>query len=390
MCCLRQCLPLVAVIVSLSSVASIAVAQMGPASVVVAPVEKRAVEITQPLVATVEAVTRTTLAAEQEGVIDERMFDEGDSVEKGKVLTRNDIDLLKVQLEESKADREAAAGWQAQAKAEADFARRELHRISGLKETGVATDKEFRDATTRNEVTQAMLSTRAAELLSKKAEVERLELMIRKSEIKSPIAGVVAKRYVEVGQWVKQGDPIADLVQLDPLFVRVNVPEGAIARVKKGDSAQVVFDAINGLKLTGKVDQILPLADAASRTFPVKILMPNPELTIRPGFFGRAVMTSSSEAAQLIVPRDAIATRGTQAHVVAVREGVAVIVPVTRGAAATGNAVVVTGELTETDVVVTRGNEALHGGEQLMVQNANAAAAPGSAPAPASQPVQGG
>jgi RND family efflux transporter MFP subunit len=243
-----------------------------------------------------------------------------------------------------------------------------------------AAGREYRDALTTARIDTTMVAVRTAELAQKRAEVQRLDAQIRKSEVRAPLGDcIVAKRYVEVGQWVKQGDPVADVVQLDPLFVRVNVPEGLVARLKRGDESQVTFDALGGQSFKGKIDQIIPLADPNSRTFPVKILLPNPELKILPGFFGRATITGQGQGQVFIVPRDAIATSGGKHQVIAARGGKAVAVPVTIGQGV-GDKVSVTGELTEKDVVVVRGNETLRGGEDLIVQNA---------PAPSSKTGQG-
>lgn len=350
-------------------VTTAAFAQQGPQAVVVAPVEKRSTPITQPLVASVEPVTRTTLATEEPGLVAERMFDEGQRVEKGAVLAKGKTDLVQAVRDATAAAHDSAIARLAEAKAMAENATREVTRFRKIFETNVGTEKELNDAITSEQAAQATVAVRTAEIAEKKAELARLDLLLTKATIVSPLSGVVAKRYIEVGQWVKQGDPIADVVQLDPLFVRVNVPEAFISRVKEGDEATVTFDALGIDKpLTGKIAQIIPAADAGSRTFPVKILLPNPDLKIWPGFFGRAVITSQAQAASFLVPRDAVTTSGTAHRVVAVREGKAVSVQVTMGASA-GDKIAVTGELTDTDMVVTRGNEALRGGEDLIVQN---------------------
>lgn len=343
-------------------------AQQGPQAVVVAPVEKRAAPLTQPLVASVEPVTRTTLATEEAGLIAERLFDEGQHVEKGAVLARGKTDLVQAQRDAADAAVQSAVAHLAEAKAEAENAKRELERVRRIAETNVASEKELNDAITNEQVAVATVAVRNAEIAEKKADVARLDLLLTKANIISPIDGVIARRHVEVGQWVKQGDPIADVVQLDPLHVRVNVPESLIARVKVGDPATVTVDALGGQSFTGKIDQIIPYPDPASRTFPIKILLPNPEHKIWPGFFARATITSQTATAGFLVPRDAVTTSGGQQRVIVVRGGKAVPVPVALGSGA-GDKVSVTGELTETDVVVTRGNEMLRGGEDLIVQN---------------------
>ena len=351
-------------------------AQQGPVTVDVAPVQRRPVELTQPLVAGVEPVTRSTLAAELPGLVSERSFDEGQFLEKGAVLARMKTDLLEAQLAAAQAARATADANVAMASAEAENARQELDRNRKLIEGNVGSDKEFREAATRARVWDSMIKSRAAEALEKQAEIARLKLMIEKSRIATPVPGVISKRHVEVGQWVKEGDPIADIVQLDPLWVRVNVPERVLSRLKKGDEARVVIDALGGEAFVGKVDQILPEADAASRSFQVKLLLPNPQGRIRPGFFARATLISKSDS-HWVVPKDAVVNRGTNAHVVTVREGKAAVVPVKRGAPE-GVHIAVFGELTEKDVVVTRGNEALRGGEDLIP---NVPPAPTTAPA---------
>lgn len=349
-------------------------AQQGPVSVDVAPVQRRPVELTQPLVAGVEPVTRSTLAAELPGLVSERLFEEGDLLEKGAVLARMKTDLLQAQLNAAEASRATAEANIAMARAEAENAAGELERHQQLKRNNVGSDKELREAATAARVADSTIRARVAEMAEKAADVARLQLMIDKMQVQTPVPGVVSKRHVEVGQWVKEGDPVADIVQLDPLWVRVNVPENVVARLTKGDEARITIDALGGETLTGTVDRILPEADASSRTFQVKLLLPNPDGKVRPGFFARATLLSKSKT-QLVVSKDAIVQRGAAAHVVAMREGKAVVVPVKRGPAE-GAMVAVEGELTEQDQVVTRGNEALQGGETLLPPPPPTATAP--------------
>lgn len=356
----------------------------GPVAVRVEPVQRRAWEVTQPLVASVEAVTQTTLAAEQPGLVLERMFDEGSRTKKDEVLVRMDVELLKLDRAAADAARKALEGGLEQSKVRAENSRNEEQRLKNLTDArSAAAGREYRDALTLSRIDTTMVAVRTAELAQKTAEVQRLDTQIRKSEVRDPRGdGIVARRYVEVGQWVKQGDPVADVVWLDPVFVRANVPEYVIPKIKKGDSARVTFDALPEKEFTGTVDQIIPTADPASRTFPVKILLNNPDFVIRPGFFARATLLARSETPQFVVAKDAVVSTARGAHVVAAREGKAVVLPV-KPAGAEGNKAYILGELREGDRVVTRGNEALRGGETLMIEGdpPPGAAPPASAPA---------
>jgi RND family efflux transporter MFP subunit len=384
----RPTAPFVLFVFLLASFAAPAVcrAQMGPTAVTVAPVQKRKVALTQPLVASVEPVTRTTLAAEQGGLVAERLFDEGQVVQAGQVLVKMKTDLLDAELATAEAARASAEATVSRSQAQLENASNKLARMVRISETA-ASGEELRDAATEEKVRKADVAVQKAIHSEKAAEVARLKLMIDKLQVKAPVAGMVSRRHVEVGQWVKQGEAVADLVKLDPLWVKVMVPESVIARVQPGDEAPISIDALKGRKFTAVVDQVLPEADPLSRTFAVKLLVKNPEGRVRPGFFARATLMGRSDA-EVVVPKDAVVPRGTDAHVVAARDGKAVVVPVTRGPSE-GDTVAVTplkpGDLTDQDVVVIRGNEQIRGGEPLMILGPPVR--PGSPAGPATAPT---
>jgi multidrug efflux pump subunit AcrA (membrane-fusion protein) len=137
-----------------------------------------------------------------------------------------------------------------------------------------------------------------------------------------------------------------------------------------------------GLTLEGKVDQILPEADVTTRTFPVRIRVENKDQKVRPGFFATIILKQEVGEGAFVVPRDAIVLSGTDRRVVAVRDSAAVLVPVTL-LGGDGQYEVVSGELKDGDVVVTRGNEMLMTGQGVIVTNQ-----PPATSAPATQPPQ--
>jgi len=351
-------------------------AQSGPVLVDVAPIERGQIELSRPIVATVEPIIRSTLAAEEAGLVTERLFEEGHRIRKGDVLVKTDTALLRSQVDATAAAVEALRSQIEQASAEQDRAEIEIERMKPVIELKAAPQKEMDDAQRDLRVTTAVLANRSAMLAEKQAEASRLKLMIDKSEVKSPIDGVVARRSVEVGQWIKQGDPVAEIVQLSPLHVRANVPEGLVAQIEEGQSVTVTIDAMPGMKLSGKIDQILPEADPSSRTFAVKILVDNPDLKIRPGFFARAIFLSGSEENSFVVPKDAVLSAGGQSRVMVMRGGASALVPV-QILAMSGQSVSVQGEFADGDLAITRGNETLQGGEALQPRNL-----PQSPPAP--------
>ena len=108
----------------------------------------------------------------------------------------------------------------------------------------------------------------AARLAVAEKEVERLQDRLKKHTIRTPFAGFVTAKHVEVGQWVSAGDPIAEIVELDPIEINVPVPERFIAHVHVGAEASVRLEALPEQAFAGKVARIVPQADvrrAASR-----------------------------------------------------------------------------------------------------------------------------
>lgn len=348
-----------------------AVAQRGPSAVMVAPVEQEAVPLTDPLVATVVPVLRTTIAAEQEGLVHERHFDEGKLVDEKALLLELNVDLLKAQKTAAEAARDSATAELNRAKLAAANAERELQRVQTLFQQQVAPEKEYLDAQTSFDSAKALISVREAQLAERVAEIARLQLQIDKTQVHAPFAGVISRRYVERGAWVRAGDPVADLVQLKPLWVEVNAPESVISRVKHGDVAYVAMPHIGIDKLEGKVDQIMPEGDAASRTFRVRVRIENSDGTLRPGFFARATLVNTSTEPQLLVPKDAVVRGAQGTYVVVARNGKAEIAPVRviRQVGERTAIAPVAGPLAPGELVVTRGNESMPPGSDLQILN---------------------
>ncbi|MCS7033131.1 MAG: efflux RND transporter periplasmic adaptor subunit [Phycisphaerae bacterium] len=360
----------------------IALGQMGPVPVELAPVSQGQLELSRPIVATVQAVVRSTVAAEEPGLVCERSFEEGQAVSRGMVLARINTDLLRTQLAAAEAGAQALQSQIEQASAEYDRAAMEVERMRRVIEQRAVPQKELDDAERDARVTAAVLANRRAMLAEKQAEVSRLRLMIEKSEVKAPFDAIVSVRHVEVGQWIRQGDPVAEIVQTDPVYVRGQVPESLVTHLREGDTVRVSIDALPGEHFEGRIAHIMPEADAGSRTFGVRILLNNPQQRIRPGFFARATFLTQSAPGNWLVPKDAVISQEQTAHVVAFRNGVAEIVPVQLLALA-GQTACVRGELRVGDQVVIRGNESLRGGEPLSPRGGPSSAA---GPPPASQP----
>lgn len=353
--------------------------QMPPAQVILAPVQQRNLTLERSLVASVEPVTRVKVAAEQDGLVQRRHFDEGQKVEQGAVLVELDRQLLEADLEAATAAVAAAKAAVRGTEAELTNAEEELSRLRQLRQGSATTVKEVRDAQTRQLALTSLLLQHQAEVRRNEALQRRISTALAKMIVRSPISGVVVKRWVEQGEWVQQGATVAEMLQLNPLFIRVNVPGRLVGELKQGQQVQLILES-EGRQISGTLEQILPEGDPASRTFPVKIQVGNADGRILPGLYARVSLEILSGDNAYVVPRDAVVTEGASSHVVAMREGKAQIVPVKLGAF-TGSVVAIEGELRPEDQLVVRGNEALRGGEVLIPMNSGLQAPPQTEPA---------
>lgn len=349
----------ICVVVALCSSALAQDAQL----VEVAPVRFESVEISRPLVATLDAVMRTSVASEVDGRVASRAFDDGQLIKANHELVTLDTELMQADLTAADAMVSAAEAELNRAHVELKRTERELKRQTELFEKNVSPEKELLDARSAYEAAEADIKTKEASVAQRKAGRDRIATEIRKSKVFAPFDAHVAKRRVEVGQWVKQGDVVADLVQLDPLYVVVAVPDVIAGQIGTGDRASITLDALPGKTLEAPVTHIMPEADMASRMVRMQLTLDNKQMALRPGFLARVVFRKQS-GQSLVVPKNAVVTSAQGSHVVLANNNVAAVVPV-QVLKSNASDAVIQGELKAGDLVVTRGNETLFPGATL-------------------------
>jgi RND family efflux transporter MFP subunit len=212
-----------------------------------------------------------------------------------------------------------------------------------------------------------------AEVQSLEARVRRLEAEIEHNQdsiaqktIRAPFSGFVTKEYTQVGEWVEKGGPIVNMVDLSSIEVLIDVPERYIPRLVLGGNTQVQVDALNPEKFTGKIAAIIAVGDSASRAFPVKVLVDNPNNRIKGGMLCRVSLAIGKPSSVLAVPKDAVVNMGQQHLVYVVSEGMAQPLPVQLGDTS-DSMIEVKGSIEAGMQVVTRGNERLRPGQPVKI-----------------------
>ncbi len=231
----------------------------------------------------IEAVTRPSqdvvLSFVRPGRVAEVLVKEGDTVKAGQVLMRLDNKAELAQLAQLEAQAENRTRLLA---AEAQLAQRrvDLKKTETARKQGAATELEVDHA--KLEVTIAELSLKLAEFERSQAQMkcEEAKVQIERMRITSPIDGVVERLLAEPGESVEAAEKIAQVVQIDPLWIDVPVPLDKARTLTKGSSvATVEFESDKPgrtTSVTGKIIHIAAVADSASKTLTVRIECVNP------------------------------------------------------------------------------------------------------------------
>lgn len=174
--------------------------------------------------------------------------------------------------------------------------------------------------------------------------------------IYSPVSGTVTERKVTEGQYVKEGDPLYVVADLSTVWVKADVYEADVPRIRPNQPVEISAESMPDRKLRGRVSFIEPMLNEQTRTVAVRMHVPNPGLRLRPGMFVTAMLQTAMASHQLAIPRAAV-VRGGMKDIVYVAKGNGVFEgrEVKLGAAGQDYYAVLAG-LKEGESVVTQGN----------------------------------
>jgi membrane fusion protein, multidrug efflux system len=310
---------------------------------------------TQPWQKRLEAVGSTraekgaNLSSQVSGIVKAIHFQSGAKVEKGTLL---------VELEAA----DDIAHLQALKAAEA-LAQLNYDRSSHLLKTDV--------------VSQQTADTDLATLKSDQAQVAQQQALIGYKSITAPFSGRLGIRQVDLGEYIAPGTSIVTLQQLDPIFVDFYLPQQALAEIKVGQAVTAEVDTYPELKFAGKILAINPLVNTASRNVQVRATFGNPDEKLLPGMFVTVDIQVGAPQHYVTLPKTAIYynSYGDIAYVVKEEGGkggekqyVAQQVFVKTGETR-GDQVAVLSGIEPGDVVVSAGQNKLHNGSPVRIDN---------------------
>lgn len=276
--------------------------------------------------------------SETQGRVVEVYKNKGEWVQEGDLIAKVDDELLNTELEATQANI-------AKLKKDRD-------RLGNLIEG---------EAVAKNKIEDIELGLLAAE-----AKEKALKKQIANTSLKAPMSGTLGLRFIERGSVIGPGIQVAQITNLEKLFLMVKVTERDVLHVRKGQLVSVVADVYPGQSIPGKVTNIGLRADNAFN-YDVEIEVPNPKnAPLRAGMHAQARFTFDANRQGLTVPRKAIAGSLQDAKVYVVKDSVAKLRRVELGIVY-GNKVEVRSGLEKDELVVVAGQFNLSDGVQVEV-----------------------
>ncbi|MCI0472113.1 MAG: efflux RND transporter periplasmic adaptor subunit [Ignavibacteria bacterium] len=166
-----------------------------------------------------------------------------------------------------------------------------------------------------------------AKLLYKQTEaaLRIAEKQLRDSKIVSPLSGIVTQRNVELGSYLNTGNPVATIVNIDRLKVKVYVPELEAYKLKEGDKVDLTTEVYPGEIFEGKIKVINAKADD-SHSYLVEIILDNKKSSpLRAGLFARVYFKTLESVSMLVIPRSALIGSIKDARVFVVENNLATL-----------------------------------------------------------------
>lgn len=288
------------------------------------------------------------------GRIEKLYVDEGDKVEKGQPLVELEQEMLRIGVKEEKASLK-------EARAQLKNLESTLKRRQKLFEEGVVGAQSLDDTTTERDLAQARVQRTRATL-------ERAEQDLKDSVITAPFDGFIVEKMMNEGEMATTMPPsnIFHLVDTSRVKIECGITEGKRRFITVGKEVLIEMDAYPDEIFTEKITTVNPKVDIKSRTFKIKIEIPNPDFRLETGMFARIHIIERESKGTLLIPQRVIIGEAVK-KVFVVENGRAVEKPITTGIL-NHPIVEVTEGLKEGDIVVTEGFYSLKDGIKVNIK----------------------
>ena len=308
------------------------------------------VEVTQPFRSDIHATYSVTatiasdfdapVVARVGGEVVQLLVEEGDRVDEGQVLARLDGERLRLEL--------------LAAKANLDRARTEYERNIELAERGL--------------ISKSMFDNLQYDLEALEASYKLKRLTYSYTEIRAPIAGVVAAREIKPGQALAANDVAFRITDTRELIAYLQIPQAQLSKFSAGDTASLAVAAMPGSEFPATIARISPTIDTRNGTFRATAIIDNAAGDLAPGMFGEFTIAYEQHENALVIPTAALIGEDGETSVYVVNNGAVLLRPIETGIE-TSDTTEIVGGLSEDDVVVVVGHSSLRDGSKVLASN---------------------
>ncbi len=243
----------------------------------------------------IEPWNRLQLQARVGGSIVKVQVEEGDTVQQGQIVAEIEDTDYKIALQRAKA-------------------------VYALAKANYQRDKKIHAG---GAVPTAELEAKKPRLETARADVENAELLLSRCSITAPISGVINRLDAKKGMFVSVGDPVAEILQLNPVKAVVGIPESDISEVRKLEQIDISITSLNNLVVTGKKKFLASAPDSMARSYRLELEIDNPAGEILPGMFVRANVVKQVFTDALQIPFYSVISRGAEQYLFVEKEGMA-------------------------------------------------------------------
>ncbi len=315
-----------------------------PAPVYVSAVVEKTIRKPVSLAAVTFPAIKSVVSTEVAGIVETIVAQEGEYVRKGEVLAEIKSEKTSLSLQELKNDRTKAL-------VNARLSEKDLQRTEDLYKKGILSDEDLDRAETRRDSDLAVLR-------SLESRIDMVEYDLTASKITAPFNGYVTEHHAEIGQWADEGGRILSFVNIDTVEVWAGLPEAYLGQVVEGSEVEIIITSLGLEVFRGEIAAVVPDADPKAVSFPMKIVLPNPEHRIKSSVSAVVKIRVGEKEKIMCVPKDAVVRGPAGTVVFVVRDDAAHPVPV-KSIGWYGNDTHIEGSVSVGENVVVRGNERL-------------------------------
>jgi RND family efflux transporter MFP subunit len=329
--------------------------EQAPKAVRTGRVEERLLGASVLVNGTLDAYDRATVGTKVAGRLQSMAVDLGSRVSRGQVIARIDPTDYAIRLQQADAALAQARVRLGlppegasdsvdpsdtppvrEARAVLEEARTSRDRYASLLAGGLVSKADFDQVQSQARVAESRyqdaleeIRNRQAVATQRRAEVALARQQLADTTLVAAFEGVVQQRIASLGEYLAAGAPVAEIVKIDPLRFRAEVPERDAASIRIGQNVQLAVDGVPG-ETTGRVTRLSPTITERTRVLQIEADIPN-RGTLRAGAFARATIVTDTTATSLAIPKDALVTFAGIEKVVLVQHGKTKEKPVTTG-----------------------------------------------------------